>query len=165
MEYELRAIHDSRKSFYGKANVREENGKIILRSYNTDVAYIKEGRAVVRGMYSNTTLRHIKEFLIQHGFEADSWKQIEKDYPEPENTEEGQEGEGSGQESALGGQLKAVSMVCALGSIMCKDQKEKNNWDKRMIGTVQGISFPDDWDSLSEEEKARRLEGAKKQIA
>ena len=64
MEYELNCQYDSRKSFYNKANVRTEDNKTILTSYSTDVAYIENGKAIVKGMYSNTTLRHIKEFLL-----------------------------------------------------------------------------------------------------
>ncbi|KKL82560.1 hypothetical protein LCGC14_1983560 [marine sediment metagenome] len=66
MVYELNCDYDSRNSFYGKANVRTEGNKTILQSYTTDVAYIENGCAVVNGMYSNTTLRHIKEFLLQN---------------------------------------------------------------------------------------------------
>src|SRR3990172_2111151 len=77
---EMYPQYDARKSFYGKVDVREENGRMILQSYNTDVAYIENGKAVVRGTYSSTTLRHIKEFLKQNGFEAESSSQIMKDY-------------------------------------------------------------------------------------
>ncbi|UQT00861.1 hypothetical protein [Enterococcus phage vB_OCPT_SDS2] len=78
---ELECIYDSRKSFYGKANlVKEENG-ISLYSYDTKVATIyTNGLAKVFGTYSQTTLRHIKEFLKQNGLKADTKKQIEKDY-------------------------------------------------------------------------------------
>lgn len=79
-EYEMQTQYDSSKSFYGKAKVRNENGKIILHSYNTDVAYIENGRAVVTNTQSPTTVRHIKEFLKQHGYKAETKGQIEKDY-------------------------------------------------------------------------------------
>lgn len=82
METELNCNFDSRKSFYGKANVRTEDGKTILKSYSTDVAYIKDGKAVVNGTYSPTTLRHIKEFLKQNNFKAETSKQIVEDYEE-----------------------------------------------------------------------------------
>jgi hypothetical protein len=36
--------------------------------------------AEVYGTYSSTTLRHIKEFLKQNGFKAESSKQIMADY-------------------------------------------------------------------------------------
>lgn len=76
----LQPRYDRRKSFYGKAEVREENGRKILKSYATDVAEIRNGKAYVYGTYSPTTLRHIKEFLLQNGFKAETSKQILKDY-------------------------------------------------------------------------------------
>jgi hypothetical protein len=84
-KYELKPRYDSRKSFYRKAEIREENGKKILRSYQTDVAYIENGKATVKDTYSMTTLRHIKDFLKQNGFKAESKSQIMKDYGEKEN--------------------------------------------------------------------------------
>ena len=80
MEEELMIQYDSRKSFYKKAHVKTEDNKKILISYNTEVAYIKDGFAVVLGLYSMTTTRHIKEFLKQNGFKAENSKQILKDY-------------------------------------------------------------------------------------
>ena len=76
----LKPQYDSRKSFYKKAKVKQVNGKKILQSYQTDVAEIVNGKPYVRGMYSATTSRHIKEFLKQQGFKAESSKQILKDY-------------------------------------------------------------------------------------
>ena len=76
----LQALNDSKKSFYGKAKIRYENGKIILRSYQTDVAFIEGGKPKVKGTYSQTTTRHIKEFLKQHGFNVQNTKQMLKDY-------------------------------------------------------------------------------------
>lgn len=68
---ELQAIHDSRKSFYGKAHVRtDDNGTDWLVSYETTVACISSGGTVLFGKdwdSSATTLRHVKEFLLQHG--------------------------------------------------------------------------------------------------
>lgn len=84
----LKPIYDSRQSFYNKAVVTEDaNGK-YLTSYNTVVARITDKNhgysipayAEVYGTYSQTTLRHIKEFLKQNGFTAESKAQIEKDY-------------------------------------------------------------------------------------
>jgi hypothetical protein len=78
--YELEPKFDSKKDFYGKAIVTESDGKKILTSYSTDVAEIKDGKPIVHGTYSQTNLRHIKEFLLQNGFKADNSKQIMKDY-------------------------------------------------------------------------------------
>lgn len=67
---------DSRKSFYGKAKTDGRK----LWSYSTLVAEIVNNQPIVYGTYSATTLRHIKEFLNQNGFEASSKAQIERDY-------------------------------------------------------------------------------------
>jgi hypothetical protein len=84
--YDLQAKFDSRNSFYGKARVEESDDQLTLTSYSTKVAKIfcaSDGEpleAEVYGTYSQTTLRHIKEFLKQHGFKAENSKQIMADY-------------------------------------------------------------------------------------
>jgi len=80
MTYNLTNRYDSKKSFYGKAKIENSNGKQSLYSYGTKVAEIENGKPKVYGTYSNTTLRHIKEFLLQNGFKAENSKQIMKDY-------------------------------------------------------------------------------------
>lgn len=87
--YELKPEYDGRASFYQKALVEVgEDGEKTLYSYLTPVAEVTEEltlecvKSVARvfGTYSATTLRHIKEFLKQEGFRAESLKQIRKDY-------------------------------------------------------------------------------------
>lgn len=81
MWYELSTQYDSRKSFYGKARVVVDSEGKILYSYGTKVARItNDNRPEVYGTYSATTLRHIKEFLRQAGFKADTKAQILADY-------------------------------------------------------------------------------------
>jgi hypothetical protein len=75
---ELQPRYDSRKKFYGKAWVINENGELVLKSYDTVVAKIKDGKPMVRGLYSQTTTRHIKEFLRQSGFNVQTSKDIKK---------------------------------------------------------------------------------------
>ena len=87
-KYYLMPIHDSRKSFYNKAVVTVDNSahpvKIYLDSYNTLVAALEDGIHKVTLLpgwdSSQTTLRHVKEFLKQHGYKADTLIQIRKDY-------------------------------------------------------------------------------------
>ena len=93
--YELSARFDSRKNFYGKAFVEFWNDKrkeeqrllsygthvaTIITKYKDDAGFDSETRAIVYGMYSSTTLRHIKEFLKQNDFKAESKNQILEDY-------------------------------------------------------------------------------------
>ena len=59
--------------------------------------------------------------------------------------------------------IKSVSMVSAMFGLMCQnDIKTKNKYQKKFFDKVEGMNFPDDWNTLSEEEKSRRLEGATK---
>ena len=86
--YNLSPRYDSRQSFYGKARVSEpEEGLEVLWSYNTPVCSIdKDGNvALLRNGYlgwhsSQTTLRHVKEFLKQHGKQIGSSKELAKMY-------------------------------------------------------------------------------------
>lgn len=82
---QLSPAYDSRKSFYNKAHVvDDEDGTLTLYSYNTPVCEIKDGKVKLLAMWdsSATTLRHVKEFLKQNGFEAGSKQSIAKMYGE-----------------------------------------------------------------------------------
>ena len=81
---ELCPYYDGRQSFYGKAKVVEIENDVFLVSYDTVVAFYNRTVKIPRvyDTYSATTLRHIKEFLKQNGFIAESKKQIERDYME-----------------------------------------------------------------------------------
>lgn len=86
---DLSPQYDSRKSFYGKARVRTlDDGTEILYSYNTPVVRVKDGQVTLlsRGYLgwasSQTTLRHVKEFLQQRGFKTGSVHDIAKLYPQ-----------------------------------------------------------------------------------
>lgn len=64
--YELYPRYDTRKSFYGKAQVIElEDGTLQLKSYDTIVSECKDGKVTHFGKYSQTTTRHQKEFERQ----------------------------------------------------------------------------------------------------
>ena len=83
--YELTPMYDGRASFYGKALVFDlGNGISELHSYGTTVAKINRKRHTVvlfpAWDHSATTLRHVKEFLRQYGFNAETRSQIERDY-------------------------------------------------------------------------------------
>jgi hypothetical protein len=55
-------------------------------------------------------------------------------------------------------------MTAALGDLFCDTPKCANDWKKRMINTVPGIQFPDDFDDLPEDVKAERLDGVIEQM-
>ena len=87
MYYDLDCRYDSRKSFYGKAKVKESryNGLCLLElySYGTLVAKIEittNGKKtyIYMGNYSQTTTRHQKEFFKQEGLDDNDIKELFK---------------------------------------------------------------------------------------
>lgn len=80
MMYELCACYDSRKSFYSKAMVGCAENTEKLYSYGTKVVEfdLTKNTAVFFPLWdcSKTTLRHVKEYLCQHGHYVKSIKDI-----------------------------------------------------------------------------------------
>lgn len=85
---ELTVQYGRQKSYYKRAHVYTlEDGREVLRSYDTDVAVYKRGQGVTltAGIwaYSNTTKKHLNEFLQQCGYStigiADIRKALEGD--------------------------------------------------------------------------------------
>lgn len=85
--YDLSPVKSSQKSFYGKARVEvKDDGTKVLWSYNTPVCKIENGKATLlrRGYLgwasSPTTLKHVRDFLAQNGFEVGSRNELAKMY-------------------------------------------------------------------------------------
>lgn len=56
--------------------------------------------------------------------------------------------------------FKTTAMVAQLGEVFADTKKEKNDWKSRMLKAgLPELSIPDDWDSLEEDEKEKRLDG------
>lgn len=57
----------------------------------------------------------------------------------------------------------SIGAIMAVGEILTGgNQKESNDWKARMLKAglgERGLSMPEDWDTLSEDEKTRRLDG------
>lgn len=67
--FELSPRYDARKSFYGKAQViNYGNGYMELKSYDTIVSRVDNGKVEHFGKYSQTTSRHQKEFERQFSY-------------------------------------------------------------------------------------------------
>jgi len=66
------------------------------------------------------------------------------------------------------GHLRTIAAVVALGEVFhAGDAKASNDWKTRMLRAGlegRGLIMPDDWDTLTEAEKTRRLDGAIKQL-
>ena len=81
-QFDLPVMSDTRKSFYNKAVVTEhDNGDIELRSYNTTVCRIRNGKFErLWDGYSATTMRHINAFVDFYGIEGGGkawWTKLE----------------------------------------------------------------------------------------
>lgn len=70
--------------------------------------------------------------------------------------------EGKQAKEELQKEFRIISMVASLGNVFCNTDKEKNDWKIRMLKAGlenSGLSIPEDWDTLTEEEKTKRLDG------
>jgi len=79
---ELVPIYSKQKNFHGKAYIIEIGNETNLYSYDFLVARVIKYKNVaeVYSLESDSTLRHVKEFLKQAGYPATNKKQIKKDY-------------------------------------------------------------------------------------
>ena len=62
---------------------------------------------------------------------------------------------------------KTIAMVSKMGEVLTDSQKAANDWKKRMLTAgleKQGLDFPADWGTLTEDEKQARLDGAIAQL-
>lgn len=83
---DLEAIYDAAVRFYGKAQVVTKGSHLELLSYGRPVASVDKISDELRlsrdWAASATTLRHVKEFMKQNGFKAETKQQIARDYKE-----------------------------------------------------------------------------------
>lgn len=129
-----------------KQNLRIEGNRVI--SYTTHVATIDHAnrKLLVHGWWSATTSKHVNHVADTYGLE------LVKDVP--------LDGINPRQADGESGLLKSVAMVAAFGKILCPDQKSQNDWQARMLKAGlgnRGLTMPDDWDNLNEDEKESRL--------
>lgn len=70
MFYELMPKFNNQKSFYNKAIIEESKNEKKLYSYGTLVAIYSNGNLEISSNYNyltNTTLKHVKDFMFQLG--------------------------------------------------------------------------------------------------
>jgi len=63
--------------------------------------------------------------------------------------------------------MESVARIASLGEVFGTSKKEKNDWKARMLKAGlgnSGLEMPEDWDTLSEAEKERRLNQAIQQL-
>ena len=63
--------------------------------------------------------------------------------------------------------FKTVGLIMAFGKVLCQTQKEKNNWQEKMLKAGlgnRGLIMPENWDKLDEKTKDERLTGIKNML-
>jgi len=124
------------------------NGKELFFSYQTLVAI---DNLISVNHWSNTTARHLywinpnKEIRVED-FEEQARELLEKDNM-----------------ISTYDHLKTVSNISKVFALMSNEENEEqirktNDQRKRFYETVNGISFPNDWDDLSTATQKRRLD-------
>lgn len=61
-----------------------------------------------------------------------------------------------------GDMFKSIAMIAKMGEVLTNTQKDANDWKARMLkaGLGEGLSMPDNWETLSEDEKQARIDKA-----
>lgn len=75
---------------------------------------------------------------------------------------------GKVEEARIKKELKTIGMVMAMGALLNPDQKSKNDFQARILKAglgSKGLIMPEDWGTLSEDEKEKRLSGIMAQLA
>lgn len=76
---ELKPQIINQRSFYGKATVKRKKDKKVLFSYSTKIAIYENGYLEIvchESELSNTTMRHLREFINLCGLEGGTKKEI-----------------------------------------------------------------------------------------
>ena len=126
--------------------VQEKPNLKVFYSYKTPVALEIDGiLKVSQNQWTITTAKHLS--WIDNGNKKDRLK------PEEFN-------QLLRQHKPMPDFLKTVSMVSAMFGMMTQseDKAKVNAQKKRFFDNVQGLNFPEDWETLPEEEKSKRLE-------
>lgn len=67
-----------------------------------------------------------------------------------------------------GDMFKSIAMIATIGELLTDTQSQANDWKARMLKAGLGeamLPMPDDWNTLSEDEKQARLDKAIQAIA
>jgi hypothetical protein len=100
------------------------------------------------------TAQYLNRTWESYEFQSVLHRLIENYFPEPQSSKFIRVVDNQDKGPSI---LQLASRVAMMGEFFGTTPKEKNDWKKRMIATVPGISFPDDFDQLPEDVKEQRL--------
>ena len=136
-----------------------ENIEIVCEWKKTRTAFKHEATLLINGSedcttkicYQNRTWESYEfESVIQKLLDKSSLSDAEKQFALDTCAGKSQ--------ADLEKKFEFIGTIAKMGEVFGKDQKEKNDWKSRMLKAgLPGLSIPEDWDQLSEDEKESRL--------
>lgn len=130
-----------------------EDGMKVFYSYSTPVAFQprNSGEVVVcENVWSITTAKHLNWIEDWAGYPRKQNRLKRDEFKEALVKARGPEAENSND------MLKTTSMVSMMFGLLATD-KDKELAQKKRFFEIAGLTFPEDWDSLSNEEKEKRI--------
>ena len=130
-----------------------EDGMKVFYSYVTPVAFQTKNSSevvVCENVWSITTAKHLNWIEDWAGYPRKVNRVERNDFKEALAKAKGPESESSND------MLKTTSMVSMMFGLLATD-KDKELDQKKRFFEIAGLTFPEDWDSLSNEEKEKRI--------
>ena len=130
-----------------------EDGMKVFYSYVTPVAFQPRNSSevvVCENVWSITTAKHLNWIEDWAGYPRKQNRLKRDEFKEALVKARGPEGENSNDI------LKTTSMVSMMFGLLATD-KDKELAQKKRFFEIAGLTFPEDWDSLSNEEKEKRI--------
>jgi len=130
-----------------------EDGMKVFYSYSTPVAFQprNSGEVVVcENVWTITTAKHLNWIEDWAGYHRKQNRLKRDEFKEALVKARGPEAENSND------MLKTTSMVSMMFGLLATD-KDKELAQKKRFFEIAGLTFPEDWDSLSNEEKEKRI--------
>tara|TARA_Y100000033_G_scaffold4802_1_gene3987 strand:- start:43 stop:528 length:486 start_codon:yes stop_codon:yes gene_type:complete len=148
-------IRSTRNLYY-----RDEDGIRIFYSYSTPVAFIDSDNTLVisENVWSVTTAKHlnwIEDFCGVERKQSRTKNSVFEDSLKFRQSKDGQDMT----EARHDNHLKTTAMVSKLFGLLSTGDERAIEQKKRFF-EIAGCTFPEDWNSLSLEEKTKRINKA-----
>ena len=131
-----------------------ENGINIFYSYSTPVAFVIDGTLTIsKNVWSVTTAKHLNWIEDFWGCERKSFRSKHEDFEKSLNQAREETDEPKND------MMKTTAMVSKLFGLLSTGDERAIEQKKRFF-EIAGCTFPEDWNSLSLEEKTKRINKA-----
>ena len=148
-------IRSTRNLYY-----RDEDGIRIFYSYSTPVAFIDSDNTLVisENVWSVTTAKHLNWIEDFCGVERKQSRTKNSVFKESLKFRQSKDGQDM-TEARQNNHLKTTAMVSKLFGLLSTNDEKAMEQKKRFF-EIAGCTFPEDWNSLSLEEKTKRINKA-----